>query len=1253
VADERRELLLEARDFADLTRWRWMLLDSESGAIVADHEVRLNDKSWQYEAFADLGGYLRWHVAPDRRVGDEARIVGEVGAWTGSQVLGPTSDALVKRRPATVRVVVPPGAEALLFRPLELAHAGGRPLSVQAVTFVMEAGTSDGLKPAPVGERLRMLGLFSLPEGGKSLNLRRERQALVQLVQEIAVTGKAADLRVLQYGVTRDRLRGLLEEAEGWDIIHVSGHGTPGELLLETPAGKPDQVPAAELADLLEPARPRLKLVTVAACWSAAVTAAEQRRQLGLPIPDEANYPGRSVLAPGTETSAGAAVGSVATQLAGKLGCAVLAMRYPVGDEFAIALAEKLYDLLARQGQPLPRAVGTMLRQLLAAPGADGAGPGGARYPALSAATPTLFGGRAVDLRLAAPDRHGPADDGTAALKMAGVPPQPSRFVGRTAVMARSSAALAAESRVPGVLLHGMPGGGKTACALELTYGHEHAFDRLAWYKAPDEGADISGALTDFALTLDRHQPGFQMAHVLASQEALAEFLPRLTELAEQRRTLIVIDNAESLLTESGQWRDEHWGQVVGALTAHSGRGRLIMTSRRVPAGPTGSAGLRVEAIDALSADEALLLARELPHLRALMDGETPPLEPPAARQLARRALTVAQGHPKLLELADGQAANPLRLARLVQAADQAWLARGGVPEGFFTTGDMTATADDYLHILALWTTEITSTIMPGERDLFWFLCSLEEPDRERAVLDASWAGLWNRLGREGEPPALDQALSALAAQGLATIRTGADDGGQSYAVHPGVAAAGRADAGQSFYLAVDDQVALYWEATFRYASGEAGDNGVHTGLVVRAGMAAVPYLVRQERWTVAAGMLERAFNEDPSRLNAAAMLPAVQQMAKHDPSLAGVLARILHVIDPVAAGSRMRAFLEDAVARGDYRAASVITGELINHCRGSGQLAEALRLADEMTGYSREAGLGPWTQLSDEVQRLQVLSDMGQASEVLTEVQRFRDRMLALPPASGPDEATTPWSVRETLLGTGRDAAAQLGRWDDALSLNAQVIASERDRRALPAEIARSRFNDYEPLLALGRTDQALPLLLDCRQAFQDARDFGNLGKTLGALAMTEDARGHGDATIQLRRDALRYVYLAGDVEDITVSYHDLGNYFYLYARRPAAAFTCHLAAALISALAGTGGTGGTGDSVHNASIDLRELGAAVLPVDVADLSRQLGDIPGIDLPGLISALSPDPTAADQALRDLITQAQALAAVPCNDGTS
>jgi len=62
---------------------------------------------------------------------------------------------------------------------------------------------------------------------------RRERYELVQLVREIAAGGRSADVRVLQYGVTRRRLREVLEEAEGWDVIHISGHGAPGELMLE------------------------------------------------------------------------------------------------------------------------------------------------------------------------------------------------------------------------------------------------------------------------------------------------------------------------------------------------------------------------------------------------------------------------------------------------------------------------------------------------------------------------------------------------------------------------------------------------------------------------------------------------------------------------------------------------------------------------------------------------------------------------------------------------------------------------------------------------------------------------------------------------------------------------------------------------------------------------------------------------------------------------------------------------------------
>ena len=427
------------------------MLTDASGAFLADHEVRLDPLDWQFEAFADLPFYLRWHAAPDRRAADEARIVGEVGEWIGAQVIGAVGPALLRERPAVVRVAVPAeavsqGAGALLLRPLELAHVAGRPLAVQDVTLVMAAG-SDARGGTPVGERLRVLGLFSLPDGRRAL---RERQELVRLIEGIAATGKAADVRVLQYGVTRQALADVLVEGEGWDIVHVSGHGRPGSLLLETASGGADRVDGAELADLLALGRGRIKLVTVSACWSAAVAAGEQRRLLGLPAAsDDDDF--RS------DADGGAIPEALATGLAERLGCAVLAMRYPVGDRFALAVSERLYELLTDKGQPLARAVGMTLHELDSDAAAERA------FPALSVATLALFGNVAADLRLAAPARRGPLDYDAGALKMAGFPPQAARFVGRTGVMARASAALASRSGVPGVLLHGMPGGGKTA----------------------------------------------------------------------------------------------------------------------------------------------------------------------------------------------------------------------------------------------------------------------------------------------------------------------------------------------------------------------------------------------------------------------------------------------------------------------------------------------------------------------------------------------------------------------------------------------------------------------------------------------------------------------------------------------------------------------------------------------------------------------------------------------------------------------
>jgi hypothetical protein len=1220
------ELRLDAVKFTSPIRWGWVLTDGASGAFISSHMMQPDDSSWQFEAFSDLAGYLSWHAAPDTRAQDETRIVGELGEWVGSQVLGPVASAMVQASPVTVRVVALEAAAELLAGPLELAHVGGKPIAGQGVTLVMDTGSAESAV-RPVGERLRVLGLFSLPEGRQALNLRRERHSLVQLIKGIASGGKAVDVEVLQYGVTRDRLREILAEDEGWDVVHISGHGSAGQLLLETDAGEPDQVTASELAELLDSARGRLKLVTVSACWSAAVAVTEQRRLLGLPAAAD-----RSTPVARSSGDGASARESLAAELNRRLGCAVLAMRYPVDDEFALALSGKLYALLAGEGQPLPEAVRQALHEL--APGPDDAGPGSNAFPPLSLAAPALFGSTAIGLRLAAPDA-GPESGESGEPAMPGFPPEPERFVGRTGVMARASAALAVGSGVPGVLLFGMPGGGKTACALELAYGHEHAFDRLVWYKAPEHRTDIAGALTDFAVTLERGLNGPEMASWTADDDNLAAFPSRLDTLLRNRRLLIVIDNADSLLNGDGDWGDERWGEVIDALTQQpDGLTRVILTSRHVPA---RRHGLRVEAVGTLSVEESLLLARELPNLNALARGQAPGMDRHTARRVARRAFYVAQGHPKMLELADRQAAHPERLAELIEADREAWAAPGGPPQGFFDVDGTAAGAGDYLEVFAAWTDAVSETLTDGERDLFWVLCCLIDPDRIRLVLDVIWPGLWTYLGREGQPPDLDSALAALTARGL--VEAAGDD--DPCKVQVGIVAAGRRQAGKAFSQAVAAAAGEFWITALRYTSG-GSSHGVRTDWQIRALQSAIVYLIEYEDWKGAAAALALSFIESPSRADAATVTALLQQIARRDPSTADLLAMVMQKIDPASVEARVRDSLADAVARGDYREAETLGARLIDIYSATGRLQEALVLADQKIGYCRQAGLGPRTQIFHELQRLQVLLQMGNAHLVLSEIQQLRDRLRNVSDTSGSEETTDRWVADELLLETGRSAARQLSRWADALDFSADLIDSLQARRAPASDIAQAKFSDYDVLLALGAINEALDLLLSCRQVFQDAGDIAMLGKTFGALADVEDERGRTDAAVSLQRDALRYFYLSGDIRDIAVSYHNFGIYLYR-ASQPALALASHLAAALIEALTGISDRH---DPVLHAAINLRQLGsAAVPPSDVAELCRQVGDIPGTGLPGLIATLSPVADTAERALHELIAQARALAA--------
>jgi tetratricopeptide (TPR) repeat protein len=1002
-------------------------------------------------------------------------------------------------------------------------------------------------------------------------------------------------------------------------------------LVLETSEGRPDLVPFAEVAELLRQSGRRLKLVVLSACLSAATSIEQTLSWLGEATVARQNGSGQSE--PTATTEASEAALSVARGLVGKLNCAVLAMRYAVGDEFAMVFARELYDGLFRQRQSLPRAAQLALGTAL--------GGNGAAAAALSVAMPALFGAKATDLELPLP-RGLASGFAVPATGLAYFPQEPAHFVGRVTVMTRASAALAAEGQKSGVLFHGMAGAGKTSCAVELAYHHQAVgrFQAFVWHHAPEPDKDIQLALRDLALAMERQLPGFEMVHIVDRLETFKDWLPRITEWLENNAILVVLDNLESLLTDSGQWRDERWGMLIDALLTAGGLSRTVLTSRIRPI--LLPASTEIISVNPLPLDEALLLVRELPNLRRLLDGAAPGTSRDAGRQLVRRTLHLVQGHPKLIELAENLAADPQRLTFQLDRADAA----PGADEldAFFRDGETRFDAAAFAASLRSWTTGLAGALPEVVRTFFHFLCALEEGDRESWVIEANWADLLKRLGRPEPAPGIAEVLAPLVAAGLVDRKAIGGDGETfEVLIHPGVAEAGRAEAGPVFQEAVDNELAATWRMVMQRGSEEYGKAPEAGRMIVRAGLAAFPYLSRRQEWALASAMLEQVDYHDKSPATVAAVLLRMRRVVEATSGTErelidrGLLARLL-----LQAGRReeaereMRAVIAQAENRNKFETASVIAGDLVNLLREGGRPEEALRVVEDKVEYTCRAGFGPWTQPYDEVIRLKILDALGENEEVLSRVMELGAQMNALPDPAGPNEAVATWDVRETMLDVGRAAAAALGRWQQALALGHAALQSKQERGASPLELAHTAFNDCDPLLRLGRYDDARALLFSCREVFERENAVEFLGRVFGAIADLEVVLHGPEAARRFADTSLRFVYITAVPNDIAIAHFRLATILKTQGSRSSA--VAHLlAAALIAVLTGFNNLW---RALRDSFDDLRSDGHEVFPNDLETLAATVERIEGVRFRDLISTLSAGGRfSGDQMLQTLISE--------------
>jgi hypothetical protein len=1264
-------LLLEAVDADGPWRWRWLLSDEETGDPLADHLVRLDPESMEVRRFTDLYDYVENYTAPGRRARDGARFVTAAGTWAGRDLLGEAiGSAIAAESPVTVRVKVPASLDAVLLWPLELAHADGRPLAARGdVTLVYDiAPDAPPLRKAETGETLRVLAVFSQPTGSSLLALRRERYALAQLIRRLRRERAMVTLRVVQYSATRKRLAEIAEDGDGWDVLHLSGHGAGGAFLLEKADGSPDLVPTDDLVALLRPVRRRVKLTVLSACESAANATAETYRLLGLT--DQAEQLEAATAAASATGQPAAQVG-LARALVRALGCAVVGMRYLVDDDFAIAFGDVLYEQLLSHRQPVDTAVARAV--------AAAAGPTSSMaLPAVSLATPGVFGSAAIGLRLTVP-RGQPRID-PANQRMAYFPDEPVRFVGRAEAMARASSALAPSSGKTGVLLHGMAGAGKTACALELAYRHQDAFAALAFWQAPTRRDEWASALPDLAGRLDIQLAdyGFTMTSHIGTVKDLDAFLPRLRAVMAETGVLLVLDNMETLLTPEGAWRDSRWDKLITALATHNGESRVILTGRTMLAGLAASPVVTLP-MHSLSLQESVVLARELPNLRTLLHTDVGPLrttdaatdtdatadaETEAAAEADRdrvlRVLRVVQGHPKLMELADAAAADRDRLDAQLAAGEAA----GSGLDAFFRAGTSTLEPEQFLDALTMWTVGALGSLPTEARLMAEFLAFLEDSDRISYVIDAVWANLWRRLDQPDDAPAPGPLLNVLAGAALieadlvlvpdapnqpgqqivegdqSSVESGADL--YAYRMHPVVAAAITGVAGPGPREAADYELAAYWSTVFDWARTRRG--GEDSGLVVQAGFAAAPYLLRREDWNTAGFLLEQATARDRSPGTVQAALPSLRRIADatDTPANVGRLARVLSEVDPGEAERMLRSAAAAAADAGDFQSAAAASGDLANLHRDAGRLAEALEHAGQKAEYTRRAGLGPWTQLGDQAWRLQVLGQMGEHAQVLEKTDLLRAAMGALPARRDPGETMEPWNVRELILDTGHTSALATGDWTRCLELNAESTVSKRERGAGAHEDASSRFNDAVPLIELGRLAEAGHLLAECQRVFKDSADITRLALVLSARAILEAKLGHMPEAADLGRAALRLLYARPDPRNIAAGHHNLADYQGSLGDSQAELRAHRLAAALVYRLAGMAYQ--LADTMRSLAAELRADGSDTdLPSTVAGVIAIAELTEGVRLGSLLTTMQPDPRAIEDVLAEILGAAAAL----------
>ncbi|MCP4105183.1 MAG: tetratricopeptide repeat protein, partial [Desulfobacteraceae bacterium] len=218
-----------------------------------------------------------------------------------------------------------------------------------------------------------------------------------------------------------------------------------------------------------------------------------------------------------------------------------------------------------------------------------------------------------------------------------------------------------------------------------------------------------------------------------------------------------------------------------------------------------------------------------------------------------------------------------------------------------------------------------------------------------------------------------------------------------------------------------------------------------------------------------------------------------------------------------------------------------------------SGRLVQAREVYMRSANAKRKGDMPEINIIGSELEAFRIDVMQGKAKETLPEIEDRLDKIRDWWERHGKGETIAEVPDAELLarvfiggLDIAEDATRVLENWLDCLNLLQEIETVKRSRGESEYEIARTRFNQYGPLMRLGRLSEAQAMLEGCLQVFRDANELTTQSTTLSALANIWKERGDLTRAIDLERQALSVKERMDDSEIRAISHGNLSSYLY-----------------------------------------------------------------------------------------------------------